>query len=309
MQMKTSVPAHAILQEAVMYGRAFVGLSAAAAIALAAPDAPAQIRGSELGSVMQVIDGTRIVVEYSRPAARGRTLFGTTVPWNQPWTGANWATTLEVDKPVRLNGTDVAAGKYSVWLVPQQERWTVVLDPDHKLFHFQKPDSTAEQIRIAAAPEQREHVEMLTWSFPAVSGDGATLRMQWGTTALPLQVVVQPSRSVALAPDVRSRYIGSYALTIPEGLGWPTKGQLDVFERNGMLRGRMNFPVHPGDELEFDLIPSGQDRLSAGLYRDGKLFNVEMGGAFEFDVDGERATKVRMRGIEGSVFFEGTRTP
>jgi hypothetical protein len=291
-----------------MYGRATLGLSVAATIALGAADARAQIRGSELGSAAQTIDGTRIEVEYSRPSARGRTLFGTTVQWNEPWTGANWATTLEADKPIRLNGVDVPAGKYSVWLIPRPERWTVVLDPDPKLFHFQKPDSTADQIRVAATPEQREHVEMLTWSFPAVSGDGATLRMQWGTTTLPLHLVVQPSRSVALAGEIRSRYVGSYDLTIPEGLGWPTKGRLDVTERSGMLRGRMNFPIHPGDELEFDLLPSGRDRLSPGLYRDGKLFNIEMGGAFEFDVEGERATKVRLRGIEGSVFFEGTRT-
>lgn len=284
-------------------------LSACALIALVtAGDAPAQIRGSELAGVMQVIDGTRIALEYSRPAARGRTLFGETVAWDRPWTGANWATTLETDKAIRLNGADVPAGKYSVWLIPRQGRWTVVLDPDHKLFHFQKPDSTAAQIRFAATPEQTTHTEMVTWSFPAVSGDGATLRFQWGTTALPLQVVVQPTRPVALAAEDRARFVGSYALTIPPGLGWPTSGQLDVFERNGMLRGRMNFPIHPGDELEFDLIPAGQNRLSAGLYRDGKLFNVEMGGTFEFDAEGERASVVRLRGIEGSVFFEGART-
>jgi hypothetical protein len=292
-----------------MYQRVLAGLCAAASIALDAADAGGQIRGSELGGVMQVIDGTRIAMEYSRPRASGRTLFGGTVPWGQPWTGANWATTLETDKPIRVNGADVAAGKYSIWLIPRQDRWTVVLDPNHKLFHFQKPDSTAEQIRVAATPEQGPHVEMLTWTFPAVSGDGATLRFQWGTTALPLQVVVQPSRPVALAPDARAKFIGRYDLTIPPGLGWPTTGRLDVFERDGVLRGRMPFPVHPGDELEFDLVPAGRDRLSIGLYRDGKLFNIEMGGVFEFEGEEERATVVRLRGIEGSVFFEGKRVP
>ncbi len=70
----------------------------------------------------------------------------------------------------------------------------------------------------------------------------------------------------------------------------------------------MPFPIHPGDALEFDLVPAGEDRFNAGLYRDGKLFNVEMGAALEFDFSGERASAVRLRGIEGTVFMEGKRS-
>jgi hypothetical protein len=61
-----------------------------------------------------------------------------------------------------------------------------------------------------------------------------------------------------------------------------------VFAVGNLLRGRMPFPIHPGDELEFDLVPAGQHRFSPALYRGGKLFNIEMGGTFEFDVDGNR---------------------
>ena len=279
----------------------------AAAMPLLAVDSHAQIRGSELGVVAQVIDGTRITLEYSRPSVRGRELFGKTVAFNQPWTGANWATTLETSKPIRLNGVDVPAGKYSVWLVPRQDVWSVRLDPNHKLFHFQKPDSSAEQIHLTAKPVKQAHVEMLSWSFPAVAGDGATLQFQWGTTALPIDVVVQPTKAVALAKDARAMYIGKYDLKPMQGLGWPETSTLEIFEKGDMLRGRMGFSIHPGDELEFDLLPAGQDRLAAGLYRDGKLFNVEMGGLFEFEFENDVATTVRMRGIEGTVFIDGKR--
>lgn len=286
--------------------RSLAGLSAAL-VPLLAIESPAQIRGSELGVVAQVIDGTRLTLEYSRPSVRGRELFGKTVAWNQPWTGANWATTLETSKPIRLNGVDVPAGKYSVWLVPRPEVWSIRLDPNHKLFHFQKPDSTAEQIHLTAKPVTAPHVEMLTWSFPAVAGDGATLQFQWGTTALPIEVVVQPTKTVTLAKEVRAMYIGTYDVTPLPGVGWPEKSTLVIFEKGDMLRGRLGFPIHPGDELEFDLLPAGQDRLAAGLYRDGKLFNVEMGGVFEFDFENEKAIAVRMRGIEGTVFMDGKR--
>ena len=66
----------------------------------------------------QIIDGTKISMEYSRPRARGRNpLFGNprVVRWNEVWTpGANWATTFEINKPITLAGRAVAKGKYSV---------------------------------------------------------------------------------------------------------------------------------------------------------------------------------------------------
>lgn len=284
-------------------------LTAAALVVIpaAADPAAAQIRGSEPAVVAQTIDGTTLTIEYSRPRAAGRALFGELVPYGEPWTGANWATTLELDRGVRLNGTEVPAGKYSLWWVPDADRWTLILDPNAELFHFQKPGPSPEQIRLEAEPATVAHTEILTWSFPAVSGDAATLQMQWGTTALPLQVIVQPTRPVALAPEVRRAYVGSFDLEVMEGIGWPTSARFEIWEEGDILRARLPFPFHPGDELEFDMVPAGTDRFQAGLYRDGQLFNVEMGGTFEFDVDGERAGAVRLRGIEGSIFASGTR--
>lgn len=290
-----------------MKQRAAAALAAILVLPLHATGGRAQIRGSEHAMVAQTIDGTTITVEYSRPAARGRELFGATVPWGRPWTGANWATTLEADRDFRLAGRDVPAGKYSVWLIPRQTQWTVFLDPNARLFHVQRPDSSPAQIRVEVEPELGPHVELLTWSFPAVSGDGATLRMQWGTTSVLLPIVVQPTKPVALTAEKRARYVGSFDLTIRQRPGWPASGRLDVFEANGLLRGRLPFSIHPGDELEFDLIPAGDDRFNAGLYRDGKLFNVEMGATLEFEPSGDRATAVRLRAIDGTVVMDGKR--
>lgn len=274
---------------------------------IAAGGVAAQIRGSEHAVVAQTVDGTEITIEYSRPVARGRALFGELVPYGVVWTpGANWATTLDVNKDIRLNGVDVPAGKYSMWMLPRETgAWRLSLDADPEIFHFQKPDSSAEQIHIAADPEQGSHAEMLTWSFPAVTGDAAVLQFQWGDTKVPLDVVVQPTKPVTLAAEDRAIYIGTYDMEMLEGIGWPTTGQFEVFQEGGILRGRLPFPIHPGDELVFDLVPAGRHRFSPALYRDGKLFNVEQGGTFEFDVAGERATAVRFRGIEGTVFGEG----
>jgi hypothetical protein len=286
------------------YGRLAL---AALLLSTPTPDIAAQIRGSERGTVSQVLDGTTVTVGYARVAARGRELFGALVPYDSPWTGANWATTIEADKDIRLNGAEVPAGTYSVWIVPRGGAWRVSLDPKPDLYHFQKPDSTAEQIHLAAEPGTAPHSELLTWTFPAVSGDVALLRMHWGTTTLPLQIEVPPTRSVTLPEEQRTAYMGTYQMTIPPGIGWPASAEFVVTSDAGMLRGQLPFGIHPGDDFEFDLLPAGVDRFNAQLYRNGKIFNVEAGVIFEFHTDGKTATGVTFRGVEGSSFGEGAR--
>ncbi len=289
-----------------------IGVAAYAATLLSAASATpgaAQIRGSEAGAVSQTLDGTTISMAYSRPSARGRELFGVLVPWDVVWTpGANWATTLESNRDVRLNGVDVPAGKYSLWMIPHRaSSWTLTLNPEPKLFHFQKPDSADGQIHIAVKPREATHAEMLTWSFPTVSGDAAVLQMRWGTTAVPVDVLVEPTKAATLAAEDRAPYLGTYDLRIIDGVGYPTNAWLEVTEGpDGTLRGRMPFPIHPGDELTFDLVPAGMQRFNPGMYHGTRLFNIEVGVSFEFDVDG-RARAVTFRGIEGTAFGQGTR--
>ena len=86
---------------------------------------------SEKGTVSQTIDGTTITIEYSRPVARGRTPFPDVVHWGRVWTpGANWATTIDVDRPVLVNGDSLPKGKYSIWMIPAQGAWTVMFSRD-----------------------------------------------------------------------------------------------------------------------------------------------------------------------------------
>ena len=90
---------------------------------------------SEKGTVSQTIDGTTITIEYSRPVARGRTPFPDVVHWGRMWTpGANWATTIDVDRPVLVNGDSLPKGKYSIWMIPAQGSWTVMFSRDEHRF-------------------------------------------------------------------------------------------------------------------------------------------------------------------------------
>jgi len=151
---------------------------------------------SEHAVAAQTVAGTTITVEYYRPQARGRDpLFGKVVKWGEHWTpGANWATTVEVDHNVRVNGAPLPKGKYALWTVVQRDQWTLELRRQWHKFHVPPPnDSSDVQLQLTVKPESGPHTEVLTYDFPAVQPAATTLRMRWGTVVVPLEIAVQAS--------------------------------------------------------------------------------------------------------------------
>ncbi len=267
-----------------------------------------QILASERAQVSQTVDGTTLTLDYSRPSARGRELFGALVPWDAVWTpGANWATTFTSDGDVQINGVDVSAGTYSVWAIPRPDHFTVTLNPEPELMHFVKPDSSDAQIHLAVEPRSGAHTELLTWSFPNVRGDATVLQFQWGTTVVPMEVWVEPSRPLALEDWETEQYVGAYEMQMTPGIGWPETGLMEVFPENGMLRARMPFGIHPEDDLVFDLVPAGEGRFNPGLYRGGEFFGVELSVNIDFHVGGGRSQTVVWRGPMGTQWAQGRR--
>jgi hypothetical protein len=268
---------------------------ALAAVALGTSAAcEAQVRASEQGSVSQTIDGTVITVEYYRPSLRGRTPFGGVVHWGEKWTpGANWATTFEASKDLFLNGRPLPKGKYSVWMIPQQAKeWSVILHRDARRFHMQRPSDDGEVLRLAVAPEQGPSAETLIWSFPAVQSDGAVLRMQWGTTIVPLHVRVEPSKPRTLTAAERAAYVGRYRMPRPNG----SERLIEVMETDDGVRGRMTPPRFAGFDADFDMIPLGDHRFRMGLRQGGKYFDAEE-VYFQFTVENGKATAIEMPNV------------
>jgi hypothetical protein len=276
--------------------------------------AGAQIRGSELASLSQTIDGTRLVVEYSRPRARGRdTLFGTrAVHWGEVWTpGANWATTLDVSRNVKLNGQPVPKGKYSVWMVVRKGAdWTVILEPKPRIFHMDPPDSSAAQIRFSAHPEPVPFTEVLTWSMPALRADGGTLVMQWERLRVPIDVEVEPSLVTTLPAAEAAPYLGRYRWTDVDSTGKPQKEyEFIVTHEDGTLKGRYD-PEEPYFK-KFALIRIAPDWFVPGLYdKQGKIYEVlKPDLVFEFTRAGNRVTGLVMRDEDDRVDSRATRIP
>jgi hypothetical protein len=165
-----------------------LGLAFVAGTSLLNAQAPP--RPSQHGSVTQQVANTRITVEYNRPVARGRALFGTLVPWGRVWCpGADNCTTIELSTSVQVNGKELAAGTYSLWAEPQADRWTIIFNRAHPVFHTRHtPDSDV--LRVEATPREGAHMETLAFYFPVVDGHRAELVLHWGTVVVPLALEV-----------------------------------------------------------------------------------------------------------------------
>jgi hypothetical protein len=75
------------------------------------------------------VGGSEVWVDYSRPSRRGRNIFGDVVPWNTVWrTGANAATQISTPVDLVIGGATVPAGKYTLWTLPTQGGWKVIIN-------------------------------------------------------------------------------------------------------------------------------------------------------------------------------------
>lgn len=83
---------------------------------------PAATAEGKAGSV-------KVKIDYHQPSAKGRKIMGGLVPFGEVWrTGANETTTIDVDGPMKLEGKDLAKGKYGLFTLPGENEWTIIIN-------------------------------------------------------------------------------------------------------------------------------------------------------------------------------------
>ena len=149
------------------------------------------VKPSQSGLVWQDVANTRIEVTYDRPVARGRDLFGGIVPFGEIWNpGANDATAISVTRDVNINGNPLPAGKYSLWAIPDPNRWTIIFNRQADVYHTPYPGEEDDALRFMASPRRGAHMETLAFYFAAVEKKDAELRLHWGETYVPFNITV-----------------------------------------------------------------------------------------------------------------------
>ena len=134
-------------------------------------------------------DGKTITVDYSSPRMKGRKIFGGLVPYGEVWrTGANDATTFVTTANVSIEGKDVPAGSYSIFTIPEQDKWTLIVNKQTGEWGVPYKYEANELARLPMqASKTSSPVENFTISFNQ-SGSACTLQMSWENTQASVQV-------------------------------------------------------------------------------------------------------------------------
>ena len=137
---------------------------------------------SPRAKLSQNIGLVNITVDYSRPSKKGRTIFGSLVPYNKIWrTGANQATSLSVSDDIKINNQLVPKGEYHIYSVPREKRLDlIVYKKTDKWGSLKEFDESLIVARVVSDfIELPFSVETFEISFDNISNNGSTLNLIW----------------------------------------------------------------------------------------------------------------------------------
>lgn len=164
----------------------------ACSLQVSAQDKPAP---SPLGKVYQRVGVTDMEVTYSRPSAKGRSIFAAKglVPHGQLWrTGANRATKISFSTDVMIGGKKVAAGDYAIFSIPDAGKWTVIFnsnaDQGGTANYEEAKDAVRVNVETSTLPFS---VENFSIGFNNVKDTSVDLLIYWETTLVSVPISVE----------------------------------------------------------------------------------------------------------------------
>ena len=149
-------------------------------------------RQSQHALVSQRIGITDITINYHRPLANGRPIWGKIVPYGQVWrAGANENTTITFTDPVTVEGQPLDKGIYGVHMIPGENEWTVIFSKISSAwgsFTYKQEDDA---LRVTVKPQAAEVHDALAYDFDDVKPDSTVVTMRWDKVAVPFKVQVK----------------------------------------------------------------------------------------------------------------------
>lgn len=137
-----------------------------------------------------------VSIEYSRPSARGRKIFGELVPYNEIWrTGANLNTRITFSKTVLIGNQNLEKGAYTLFTKPGSTGWEVIFYTEHNMYG--KPDSMfTENIKakiFVPTKRQERMIETFSISFEDIHNNGCNLVLSWDHVYVEIPINVPTS--------------------------------------------------------------------------------------------------------------------
>jgi hypothetical protein len=175
-----------------------------ASASLTAQNLPAP---SPKAKVFQTVGVTDIEIEYSSPAANGRTVWGDLVPFDELWrTGANRATKISFSTPAYVGGTEVQAGTYALFTIPGKSRITVILNSNADQGGTGSYDKALDVARFEVPfTTTSTKTERLRFTIEETTDYGANVVMNWDnrTFSVPVKVTTDAFVEKAIEDKIK----------------------------------------------------------------------------------------------------------
>ncbi|MBC8046248.1 MAG: DUF2911 domain-containing protein [Fimbriimonadaceae bacterium] len=165
---------------------AFIGIHTNISLAQEA-DLPQPSPGATIVQNFGLVEST---VSYSRPSMKGRKIFGALVPYGEMWrTGANKCVNIKFDKDVNINNQKVPAGTYSLFTIPNQNEWTIVINKNTEHWGTGTYKLEEDLMRFNVKPVTIPATESFTIDFANIKQNSATMQLYWETTKVSFDIV------------------------------------------------------------------------------------------------------------------------
>jgi hypothetical protein len=145
---------------------------------------PVQPRPSPLEMVTMKYEDTYVKITYCRPHKKGRAIFGQLVPYGLVWrTGANEATEITITKAIKMGGQKLDAGTYSMFSIPGEEKWTMIINNDLGEWGAFRYNEEHDKLRFEADTEDIDVIyEPFTIEFEQSGMKKTNLLLIWDKT-------------------------------------------------------------------------------------------------------------------------------
>lgn len=199
--------------------KALLALFTIGAFQLGAQELPAP---SPFSTLEQRVGLTDFTVKYSRPGVKGREIYGDLVPHETLWrTGANKATAITFNTPVSFGGEEVAAGTYSIFTIPNEGNWIVILNKNTELYGTDGYEQEKDVLRVEVESMEAQMTETFTIDFQNIKDGTANMVIRWADRMVAVPVKV----------DVKAKAL----LNIKEALAKSEEGTLWRVNRNAAI--------------------------------------------------------------------------
>ncbi|MEX1238519.1 MAG: DUF2911 domain-containing protein [Cyclobacteriaceae bacterium] len=133
-----------------------------------------------------------IKITYSQPQKNNREIFGQLVPYGKVWrTGANEATEITITKNILFNNDTLAAGTYSLFTIPEEDKWTIIINSDVGLWGAYNYNSQKDILRFDVPVQSTDKIYQPFTIIFDHRNEVADLLLLWDKTAvsIPIQFI------------------------------------------------------------------------------------------------------------------------